>query len=113
MSDIIMYEIGDISRFSSGKSLVAFAGIDPTVKQSGLSLKRKTKITKLGSPHLRYAIYLAAMLAQQCDPEFKAHFNKKRSEGKTYKEATLSGSRKMAYQIYAVWKRGTLYKIKS
>jgi transposase len=108
-SDIIISEIGDIGRFSSGKSLVAFAGIDPKVKQSGVSLKRNTKITKRGSPHLRYAIYLATMSAQQCNPEFKAHFDKKRSEGKTYKEATLSGSRKMAYRIYAVWKRGTPY----
>ena len=96
-------------QFSSGKSLVAFAGIDPKVKQSGLSLKRNTKITKRGSPHLRYDIYLATMSAQQCDPEFKAYYDKKRSEGKTFKEATLSGSRKMAYRIYAVWKRGTPY----
>jgi transposase len=111
VSDIIISEIGDIGRFSSSKSLVAFAGIDPKVKQSGLSLKRNTKITKRGSPHLRYAIYLATMSAQQCDPEFKAHFDKKRNEGKTFKDSTLSGSRKMAYRIYAVWKRGTPYII--
>ena len=109
VSDIIISEIGDIGRFSSGKSLVAFAGIDPRVKQSGTSLKRNTKITKRGSPHLRYAIYLATMSAQQCDPEFKTHYDKKRNEGKTFKEATLSGSRKMAYRIFAVWKRGTPY----
>ena len=109
VSDIVISEIGNINRFSSGKSLVAFAGIDPRVKQSGASLNRNKKITKRGSPHLRYAFYLATMSAQQCDPEFKAHFLKKRSEGKTYKEATLSGARKMAYRIYAVWKRGTPY----
>lgn len=109
VSDIIISEIGDINRFSSGKSLVAFSGMDPKVKQSGASLKRNKKITKRGSPHLRYAFYLATMSAQQCDPEFKAHFDKKRSEGKTFKESTLSGARKMAYRIYAVWKRGTPY----
>ena len=109
VSDIMISEIGDIGRFSSGKSLVAFAGIDPKVKQSGSSLKRNTKITKRGSPHLRYAIYLATMSAQQCDAEFKAHFDKKRNEGKTFKESTLLGARKMAYRIYAVWKRGTPY----
>jgi transposase len=82
VSDIVIPEIGNINRFSSGKSLVAFAGMDPKVKQSGLSLKRNTRITKRGSPHLRYAFYLATMSAQQCNPEFKAHFFKKRSEGK-------------------------------
>ncbi len=84
-SDIIISEIGDIGRFSSGESLVAFAGIDPKVKQSGLSLKRNTKITKRGSPHLRYAVYLADMSAQQCDPEFKAYFDKKEVKKKCSK----------------------------
>lgn len=39
IADILIAEIGNVDRFYSGKSLVAFAGIDPRVKQSGLSLK--------------------------------------------------------------------------
>lgn len=113
IADILIAEIGDIGRFPSGKSLVAFAGIDPRVKQSGVSLKRNIRITKRGSPHLRYVLYFATVVAQLHDQEFKDHFVKKTAEGKSYTEATLSGARKMAYRIYAVWKRGTPYVVKT
>jgi transposase len=58
IADILIAEIGNIDRFHSGKALVAFSGIDPRVKQSGASLKRNTRITKRGSPHLRHILYL-------------------------------------------------------
>ena len=45
--------------------------------------------------------------------EFSDHLTKKIAEGKSYTEATLSGARKLAYRIYAVWKRKTPYIIKS
>lgn len=113
VADILIAEIGDIDRFYSGKALVAFSGIDPRVKQSGQSLKRNTRITKRGSPHLRYILYFATVVAQLHYKEFKDHFDKKIAEGKTYTEATLSGARKLVYRIYAVWKRGTPYIIEA
>ena len=113
IADILIAEIGSIDRFYSGKALVAFAGIDPRVKQSGASLKRNTRITKRGSPHLRHILYFATVVAQLHYREFRDHFLKKTGEGKTYTEATLSGARKLVYRIYAVWKRGTPYIIKA
>ena len=113
IADILIAEIGNIDRFYSGKSLVAFAGIDPRVKQSGATLKRNTRITKRGSPHLRHILYFATVVAQLHNKEFRDHHVKKIAEGKSYTEATLSGARKLAYRIYAVWKRRTPYIIKS
>lgn len=57
---IILSEIGDIKRFKNPSSLVAFAGIDPTVKQSGEFLSNRNKMSKRGSPYLRRALFLAA-----------------------------------------------------
>lgn len=113
IADILIAELGDINRFQSGKSLVAFAGLDPRVKQSGVSLKRNTRITKRGSPHLRHVLYFGAAVAQLHDREFKEHFLKKKDEGRSYTESTLSGARKLAYRIFAVWKRGTPYIVNS
>lgn len=112
-ADILIAEIGSIDRFYSGKALVAFAGIDPRIKQSGTSLKRNTRITKRGSPHLRHILYFATVVAQLHYSEFRNHLDKKTGEGKTYTEATLSGARKLTQRIYAVWKRGTPYIIKA
>jgi transposase len=109
----LIAEIGNIDKFHSGKSLVAFSGIDPRVKQSGATLKRNTKITKQSSPHLRHILYFATVVAQMHYKEFKDHYAKKIAEGKTYTEATLSRARKLAYRIYAIWKRRTPYIIKS
>jgi len=102
-------EIGDIRRFPSSKSLVAYAGLDPKVKQSGIGLKRNTCLTKRGSPYLRRAAYIAAYIAKRCDPELKIYFQKKRQEGKFYKEATVATARKILFRLFAVWKRGTPY----
>lgn len=59
---IIISEIGDITRFSSATKLLAFAGLDPSVRQSGNFNATNTKISKRGSKHLRYAIHRTAQL---------------------------------------------------
>ncbi len=65
---IIVSEIGDINRFSEPSKLVAFAGFDVKVNQSGKFSSTKNKISKRGSPYLRRAIWLAASRAAFCDP---------------------------------------------
>lgn len=60
MALIILGEIGNIDRFMNAKQLVAFSGIDPSVKQSGNVVGTKNKITKRGSPFQRHTLYIAA-----------------------------------------------------
>ena len=68
---IILSEIGDIRRFSAPGKLVAFAGLDVRVTQSGEFMGTRQKISKRGSPYLRRAIWLAASRAAFCDPVLK------------------------------------------
>lgn len=109
LSTAFLTELAPLERFRNPKTLVAYAGLDPRVKQSGISLKRNTHLTKRGSPVLRRCAYLAASIAQRRDPELKTYYERKRSEGKRYREATVANARHMLYRIYAVWKRGTPY----
>jgi transposase len=106
----LIAEIGDITRFKDPKALIAYAGLDPRVRQSGYSLQRNTRLTKRGSPYLRRVLYLAATIAQRCEPQYKATFDKKRAEGKRYKEATIVNARKILNCVYAVWTCNTPYK---
>ena len=106
----LIAEIETIERFKDANKLVAFAGLDPRVKQSGVSLNRNVKLTKRGSPYLRQSAYIAAYIAARHDPELKEYFEKKRKEGKRYKEACVATARKILYRVYAVWKRGTPYE---
>ncbi|NQS76955.1 MAG: IS110 family transposase [Peptococcaceae bacterium] len=56
-------EIGDIDRFSNAKQLVAFLGIDPSVRQSGKFVGTKNRLTKRGSPFAHRSLYLAAAVS--------------------------------------------------
>lgn len=105
----ISAEVENVRRFKDGDSLVAYCGLDPRVKQSGASLHHNTKITKRGSPYLRRAFFMAGFIAGIHDPELKAYYQKKRGEGKYFREATVAVARKLVYRVYAVLKRQTVY----
>ena len=102
LAAVILSEVGDISRFSSAAKLAAFAGIDPTVKQSGEFTATHNHMSKRGSPYLRRAIWQASTVAVNCDPTLKAFMEKKRAEGKPYMNAVGHVTRKLTNIIYAV-----------
>lgn len=106
----ILSEIGDISRFSSANKLLAFAGLDPSVKQSGEFKSNQNRMSKRGSPYLRRAIWLASTVAVQCDPMFRAYYEKKMSEGLHYMNVIGHVSRKMTAVIFAVLRDGRPYQ---
>ena len=60
-------EIGDINRFDKPKQLIAYAGMDPSVKQSGNFVGTQSHMSKRGSPYLRRALWLAAVVAVNHD----------------------------------------------
>lgn len=96
-------EIQDMRRFGSVKALIAYVGFDPKVKQSGHSLNTTGRISKRGSPHVRRNLFLAANVARQHDPYFKAIYDKKRGEGKRYTVATIVVVRKLLAVVRCVW----------
>lgn len=108
----ILGEIGDIHRFDNPSKLVAYAGLDATVSQSGEYECTSNHLSKRGSPYLRKALYQAAFIATFRDPVFKAYYEKKRAEGKHHMVATNAVARKLCHTIYAVLKNNTPYEIK-
>lgn len=99
---IIIGEIGDISRFESASKLVAYAGLDVAVKQSGDFVGTQTKISKRGSPYLRRAIWLAATVAAFKDPALSVYYQLLRARGKHHLTAIGAVARKMTNIIFAV-----------
>ena len=109
IATVLIAETQGFARVSSGDALVAAAGLDPRVKQSGITLNKHGRLTKRGSPHLRWALGCATGIAIRHDPELKSYYQKKRSEGKSYRTALCATSRKLAYRVFAVMKRKTPY----
>ena len=108
----ILAEIGDINRFKSSSALVAFAGIDPTVRQSGEFSNTHNHMSKRGSPYLRHAIFLAATTCSFHNSPLNAYYKKKRDQGKHHLTATGAVARKLTTVIYAVLRDSKPYEPK-
>ena len=105
----IISEIGDISKFDNPRKLVAFAGLDATVTQSGQFEATHNVMSKRGSPYLRKAIFQAALIASFHDPVLSVYYQKKKAEGKHHLTCVGAVARKMCNIIYAVLKNNQPY----
>ena len=99
----ILSKYGDIKNFSSPNKMLAFAGLDPSINQSG-TLESNGKMVKHGSGHLRYAIMNSAMTILRFSPEFYDYYLKKRSEGKCHRVSLSHVCKKLIRVIYTLEK---------
>lgn len=107
---IIVSEIGDINRFERPNQLVAYAGLDVTVKQSGEFSGTKNRISKRGSPYLRRAIWLASQRAAFCNPILSEYYQSLRARGKHHLTAVGGVARKMCNIIFVILKENRPYQ---
>jgi transposase len=108
----ILGEIGDIHRFPSVKPLVAFAGFDPSVHQSGHFQATRTRLSKRGSPYLRRAIWLAATTARLHNPDLATFYRRKREQGKHHNTAMGAVCHRLLARIYVVLKEQRPFEIR-
>ncbi|MYL38746.1 IS110 family transposase [Halobacillus litoralis] len=109
----ILSEIGDIDQFNHPKKLVAYAGIDPSVHESGQFKATINRITKRGSSSLRKSLYNAVQcgITKNRNPKLRAYYDKKREEGKPHKVAIIACANKLIHWIYAILKSKKAYVI--
>ncbi len=98
---MILGEIGNISRFSNPSKLLAFAGLDPSVYQSGNFSAKHTRMSKRGSRVLRYALMNAAHNVVKNNATFKAYYDAKMAEGRTHYNALGHCAGKL---VRIIWK---------
>lgn len=109
----IIAEIADIHRFDTPSQLVAFAGIDPSVYQSGSFQATQTRMSKRGSPYLRHALWQAATVAVRFDPQLKAYYERRRAEGKHRNVILGAISRRLLNRIFVILKENRPYEIRN
>ena len=109
----ILGEIGDIKRFSNPSKLVAYAGLDASVSQSGEYESTYNHMSKRGSPYLRRALFQSALRAEFCDPVFSDYYQKKITEGKHHLVATNAVARKLCHTIFAVLTKDEPYQVQN
>lgn len=100
----IIGELGDLNNFKNARSVVAYAGLDPTVRSSGQFEGTRNRMSKRGSPVLRHSLWLAAFTARRYVPEFKEYYEKKLREGKHSNVANGAVARRLTHMIYSLCK---------
>lgn len=103
---ILIAELPEIESFGNARQLAARAGVTPRHYISGNSGKTQPPITKVGSTHLRRALYLPAMNARVFNPLLKSFGDRLKSNGKKPKQIIIAIMRKLLHQIYGILKSG-------
>jgi transposase len=101
-------EIGDPTRFANGGRLAAYAGLAPVDRRSGKSINNASA-SRRGNHRLKNAMFLAAFVATQHDPNAKAYYERKRLEGKKHNAAVICVARRRCDLVLAMLTSGTAY----
>ena len=112
LAALICAEIGDPSRFNSRNGIVAFAGLDPTILQSGKNDGLHYSITRKGNSFLRKYLYLAVenMIISKADNAIMRFYSKKKSSGLCHKAAATAACRKLLVTIWGMLRSGSFFE---
>lgn len=107
---VIYAELGDFSKFESAEKILAFAGMEPSIYQSGEYSSNHGKMVKRGPKYLRHILYLAGENVSRWDPHFASYLNKKRAESKHYNVAISHVVRRLVRTLYALESKHEAYR---
>lgn len=100
----LLAEMPNVNQFNNSKQVVAFYGLNPSIRKSGTSVNSRGKISKKGSPTLRTQLYLPALTAMRCNPVIKRHAENLRARGKNGKTIVIACMRKLLEIAYGILK---------
>lgn len=102
----VLAEITDITHYESARQVAAFAGLVPRERQSGSSVRGRTRLSKIGNARLRKALYFPAITALRCSAFFKQWAEGLRQRGKCKMSVICAVMRKLIHLAYGVLKNG-------
>jgi transposase len=104
-------DVGDVKNFTSSKKLIAYAGLDPSIHQSG-KFMGASKLSKRGNRHLRRAIDLMTSSVVSQNVFFKAYFLRRKQEGLPPQKALFAVAHKLIRVIFAMLSQRTYFRVK-
>ena len=112
LAALLCAEIGEPSRFACRNGIVAYAGLDPTILQSGKNDGLHYSITRKGNAFLRKYLYLAVenMVMSKADNAITRFCSKKKSSGLCHKAAATAACRKLLVTIWGMLRSGSCFE---
>ena len=92
------------------RQIVSLAGLDPVIRESGSSIKGRTKISKAGDRIYRGALFMPAMVAIRHNAKLKAYYERLKNSGKHTTVAQVAVMRKLLVIAHSLYKSGETYK---
>jgi transposase len=105
----IRLEMGDLRRFNKARQLTAYAGLNPTLRQSGASVNGRPHMNKHGNSRVRQALYLSAMVVIRGDNDLKHTYMRLREQGKSAMSALGAVMRKLLVLMRAILISGRVF----
>jgi transposase len=102
---LLLAELGDPLQFEGARAIVAYAGLNPRLQQSG-QYQGHVRISKIGSPRLRAGLFMPALVAMTHNPAIKALSKRLKEKGKAGKQIVCAAMRKLLHIAYGVLKSG-------
>src|SRR5918912_757559 len=103
---LLLSEITDINQYRSARQVAAYAGLVPRERQSGTSVRGRTRLSKIGNSRLRRALYWSAVTAIRCNPFFQQWADGLLKRGKCKMSVICAVMRKLVHLAYGVLKSG-------
>ena len=100
----ILAELAMLPEDRDVRQWVAFAGLDPREYSSGTSVRKQTRISKVGNRHLRHALYMPALVACRYEPHVRDFYQRLLKRGKKKRQALLAVARKLLHAIYGMFR---------
>lgn len=101
---LLLAEITDITQYRRARQVAAYAGLVPRERQSGTSVRGRTRLSKIGNARLRRALYFPAITALRCSPFFQAWAKGLQERGKCKMSVICAVMRKLIHLAYGVLK---------
>lgn len=100
----LLAEMPDLADYPSAKQAAADAGLTPSERSSGTSVREKPRLSKIGNPRVRKILYFPALAAIRYNPIIKAQRNRLLAQGKPKMVAVGAAMRKLLHLAYGVLK---------
>lgn len=97
---------GAVRPLPSARHGAAFAGRVPCIRQSGSSVRGRTRLSKVGSPRLRRAVYFPAVTALRCSSGMRQWAARLHAHGKCPMQIIGAAMRQLVHIMYGVLKSG-------
>lgn len=94
----------DLLRFDDARAVSACGGLSPMIQVSGTSVHRRTKLSKMGDPHLRHALYMPAISAKRFNPIVRDFCERLAARGKHPMAILGAAMHKLLVLAYGVLK---------